>query len=185
MDKIFREREDYAEGLTEIYVALAAKAMCDLTKLRATRNSLSPEEDAQQAKKVVESLKQADEKLRLNEYTWLIKGFYELMVMSDIKRAEDHFKAVHDRATKGQNQLKKKFLFGSLLGLVSCLYLILDVCRYSCFCGRVWLPMLVRDIRSLWITFPRLFWPIPPAEALCAWLWCAAASSLSNTTEPN
>lgn len=101
-------------------MALAAKAMCDLTELRRTRK-LTAEEDTQHVKKVVENLKQADEKLRLNEYTWLIKGFFELMVHNDVKRAEDHFKAVHDRATKGQNQLKKKFLFGSLLGLVSAL----------------------------------------------------------------
>ena len=121
MDKIFREREDYAEGLTEIYVALAAKAMCDLTQLRSSRK-LSAEEDTQHVKKVVENLKSADDKLRLNEYTWLIKGFFELLVQADVKRAEDHFKAVNDRATKGQNQLKKKFLFGSLLGLVRCFY---------------------------------------------------------------
>lgn len=36
----------------------------------------------------------------------------------EIRRAEDHFRAVHDRATKVQNQQKRKYLFGSLLGLV-------------------------------------------------------------------
>lgn len=36
----------------------------------------------------------------------------------DLRRAEDHFRSVHDRATKGQ-AAKKKYLFGSLVGLVS------------------------------------------------------------------
>jgi hypothetical protein len=40
-------------------------------------------------------------------------------LLDELKRAEDNFKAVHDRATKGQNASKRKFLFGALVGLVS------------------------------------------------------------------
>jgi hypothetical protein len=36
----------------------------------------------------------------------------------DLKRAEDHFRYVHDRAAKGV-AMKRKYLFGSLVGLVS------------------------------------------------------------------
>ena len=35
-----------------------------------------------------------------------------------MRRAEDQFRFVYDRATKGQKE-KKKYLFGSLVGLVS------------------------------------------------------------------
>jgi hypothetical protein len=42
-----------------------------------------------------------------------------ICIVGDMKRAEDHFRAVHDRATKGSTALlKQKYLFGSLLGLV-------------------------------------------------------------------
>lgn len=38
--------------------------------------------------------------------------------VGDMRRAEDQFRFVYDRATKGQKE-KKKYLFGSLVGLVS------------------------------------------------------------------
>lgn len=39
-------------------------------------------------------------------------------LIGDLRRADDHFRSVYDRATKGQ-AAKKKYLFGSLIGLVS------------------------------------------------------------------
>ncbi len=58
---------------------------------------------------------------------------YALLLIGDAKRAEDHFRAVHNVATKGQSALKKKFLFCSLLGMVilqrllSALFFVLSV----------------------------------------------------------
>lgn len=79
MDKIYRERDDYAEGITEIYVALASKALGELAKLKRHGLRLSTEQSNEFAVKVVQHLASADEKLRINEYTWLIKGFYEII----------------------------------------------------------------------------------------------------------
>jgi len=40
-------------------------------------------------------------------------------VVGDVKRAEEQFRIVYDRATKGQSGSKKKYLFGALVGMVS------------------------------------------------------------------
>lgn len=101
--------------MTEIYVALAAKALTDLGRLR-DKGSSKPQEEEESLKKIIDNLKKADEHSRMYEYTWLIRGFYE-MRQGDLKRAEDNFKYVHDRATKGTTNQKKKFQFGALIGL--------------------------------------------------------------------
>ena len=101
--------------MTEIFVALAAKALTDLGRLKDKGNS-KPQEEEDSKKKIIDNLKKADEHSRMYEYTWLIRGFYE-MRQGDLKRAEDNFKYVHDRATKGSTNQKKKFQFGSLIGL--------------------------------------------------------------------
>lgn len=116
VSEIYKQREDYAEGITEIFVALAAKSLDSLIKSRATTDAA--EQHSFYAKQVVAALESADENHRMHEYTWVIKGFFEI-IQGDTKRAEDHFKTVYDRASKGQNYSLKKHLFVSLLGLVS------------------------------------------------------------------
>ena len=37
-----------------------------------------PESSSEYSRKFVDYLKSADEKQRINEYTWLIKGFFEI-----------------------------------------------------------------------------------------------------------
>ena len=114
VEKIYCSRDDYKEGITEIFLALAAKALVDL--IRSRRTESIKDKHAILSQQVVEYLRLADEKLRINEYTWLIKGFYE-NAQGDYKRADDHFKSVYDRASKGSNVFKKKFLFASQVGL--------------------------------------------------------------------
>merc|ERR1712127_67730 len=89
--------------------------MGELGRIR-DKSSTKSLEDNQYVTKIVSFLRKADEHMRINEYTWLIKGFFELR-QGDLKRAEENFKAVYDRATKGNNSQKKRFLFGSLVGL--------------------------------------------------------------------
>jgi predicted S18 family serine protease len=71
VDKIYKAREDYFEGITEIYVALAAKALSNLNLSRRTE-SLAASSSVDYAKKVVDYLTSADSKLRMNEFTWLV-----------------------------------------------------------------------------------------------------------------
>lgn len=42
----------------------------------------------------------------------------QLLYIGDFKRAEDHFRYAYDRAAKSQSALKKKYLFGAVVGLV-------------------------------------------------------------------
>lgn len=114
MSEIYKQRDDYAEGITEIFVALAAKSLDSLAKSRASCDVA--EQHSFYAKQVVSALESADENHRMNEYTWIIKGFFEI-IQGDKKRAEDFFRTVYDRASKGQNYALKKHLFVSLLGL--------------------------------------------------------------------
>lgn len=114
VDEIYKYREDYMEGITEIFLALAAKSLSEMAYSKHKNYMMG--QNSESAKKVVEYLKLADEKLRINEYTWLIKGFYEI-IQGDLKRAEDHFRVLYDRAVKEQKHAKKKFSFGYYVGM--------------------------------------------------------------------
>lgn len=78
IDRLYRdsEKEEYLEGIMDIYVALAAKSLSNLSRARSSGNK---ELSSEYSKKFVEYLKSADEKQRLNEYTWLIKAFFEVV----------------------------------------------------------------------------------------------------------
>jgi hypothetical protein len=80
IDKLYQEqdKDDYMEGIVDIYVALAAKALNNFNRAKQAPHSM-PENSTEYSRKFVEYLKSADEKNRINEYTWLIKGFFEIV----------------------------------------------------------------------------------------------------------
>lgn len=80
IDKLYQEqdKDDYMEGIVDIYVALAAKALNNFNRAKQAPQ-LMPENSTEYSRKFVEYLKSADEKNRINEYTWLIKGFFEIV----------------------------------------------------------------------------------------------------------
>lgn len=80
IDQLYQEqdKEEYAEGLIDIYVALAAKALANYSVAKQAPNVL-PQVVMEHNKKLIECLKLVDEKQRLNEYTWLIRGFFEIL----------------------------------------------------------------------------------------------------------
>lgn len=80
IDKLYqeRDREEYAEGIIDIYVALAAKALSNYSRVRQAPH-VPPQVVMDFNKKIVENLRIVDEKQRINEYTWLIRGFYEIL----------------------------------------------------------------------------------------------------------
>ncbi len=80
IDKLYQERdkEDYAEGIIDIYVALAAKALSNFSRAKQTPHA-PPQSVLEFNKKIVDYLKIVDEKQRINEYTWLIRGFFEVL----------------------------------------------------------------------------------------------------------
>lgn len=84
IDKLYQERdkEEYAEGTIDIYVALAAKALSNYSRARQTP-LVPPHIIADFNKKIVDNLRLVDEKQRINEYTWLIRGFYEILQGND------------------------------------------------------------------------------------------------------
>jgi hypothetical protein len=77
VEDIYKNRKDYSEGMAEIYSALAAKELVDLARLK-DKAPPNPHEEGECAKRVVDYLRRADDHARINEYTWLIKGFYEI-----------------------------------------------------------------------------------------------------------
>ena len=66
-------------------------------------------------KTAIEYVSRADNINGLNPFTWLIKGFFEIN-QGEMKRAEDHFKNIHEIALK-QKQNKPEFTFISFVGL--------------------------------------------------------------------
>jgi hypothetical protein len=133
VQEVYSHHTDNAERKAEIYSAFAALFLQNLYVVNRD-GKLPLEEDS---RKVVEYLRKSEELMPLNEYTWLIKGFYELALgntefafefnnlansmiivyKGETKRAEDNFRAVHDRSSKVG---KRRFLFGASIGLVSC-----------------------------------------------------------------
>jgi hypothetical protein len=71
--KIYRGKSDFVESMTDIYHALAAKSISDI----GSQKDLAQGKD-DPAAKVVEYLRKAEQHMRMNEYTWLLKGFFEL-----------------------------------------------------------------------------------------------------------
>lgn len=76
--EIYEGQNDFLEGITDIYLALAAKAMINLVNARKS-TAHSTEQLSEYTKQIVHYLSQADSKIKVNDYTWLIKGFYEII----------------------------------------------------------------------------------------------------------
>ncbi|KAJ1439799.1 hypothetical protein B484DRAFT_427567, partial [Ochromonadaceae sp. CCMP2298] len=113
------EAEGYMEGVIDIYVALAAKELSHIGRCKQVPLAAqSQESSAEHTRKFKEYVKLVDDRQRINEYSWLVQGFYEI-VQGDLRRAEDQFKYVHDRAAKsqGQSTTKKKYLYAALAGM--------------------------------------------------------------------
>lgn len=79
IDKLYQEqdKDDYLEGIVDIFVAMAAKALSDFTRAKQSPH-LMAENSTEYSRKFVEFMKSADDKQRINEYAWLIKGFFEI-----------------------------------------------------------------------------------------------------------
>jgi hypothetical protein len=73
----YKAREDYAEGITDIYILLAAKEILSLAKTKTV--SFPVEQVTAIVKRCVENLKSAEAEKLLNEYIWVLKGFYECL----------------------------------------------------------------------------------------------------------
>ena len=106
----YRKRPDFDESMAEIHHALAAKSLSRI----GTGNNKRAEEAFIAG--VLDNVNKAEQNLRFTDYSWLIKGFFE-MRNGDLKRAEDHFKLLHDRANKAHPITAKKHIFGALVGL--------------------------------------------------------------------
>lgn len=73
---IYREKNDYTDGMADIFNTLAARA---LSLLNQKKEKLSSKYHQELTAKVVEYTRKADDTYKgLNEFTVLIKGFYEI-----------------------------------------------------------------------------------------------------------
>lgn len=78
VDKMYRERPDYNDGISSIYVTLAAQALSKLLN-SASQEYLVHKTNEELEKIIVEYLNLADDRMKINEYVWIIKGFYEIL----------------------------------------------------------------------------------------------------------
>jgi len=77
LEDCYKQRDDYAEGITDIFLAFAAKELLAFSKAKLSSSSTELIQAA--GKRCIDFIKLADDKLRLYEYTWFIKGFYEMV----------------------------------------------------------------------------------------------------------
>lgn len=78
VDKIYRERLDYKEGMAEIFNALAAKELGDLARFKDSAATSNIRDETDCERRVVDYLGRAENQIRGHAYSCLIKGFYEL-----------------------------------------------------------------------------------------------------------
>ncbi|RYG58463.1 hypothetical protein EON64_21295 [archaeon] len=78
LESMFKGSADYVESVTELYLAMAAR---ELLKLSELKNSVHVDTEQVSAvhKKVVDYMKLAEEKMRLHEYYWVLRGFFEIV----------------------------------------------------------------------------------------------------------
>ena len=126
----YADQPDFIDHKSEIFNSLAAKALEDFSECTSSSSDYKREECSQ---KIVSFLKKTEDIGKMNEYTWLIKGFYEIR-RGDLKRAAENFKFVLDRANKGSSE-RRKFLYGSLTGMVTpaLIYNTSSCHAYDCF----------------------------------------------------
>ena len=74
VEEIYRTRPEFAESATDIYNSLAAAALMEIGK---PNKDLLPDQE-EPAARVLENLQKAEQHVRMNEFSWIIKGFYEL-----------------------------------------------------------------------------------------------------------
>ena len=81
VERIYKERKDFAEGMSDIYNALASKALANLDKPSSALvpgvGGKVPSRD-ELVRRVIDNLQRSEKLVKVNEYTWLIKGFYEM-----------------------------------------------------------------------------------------------------------
>jgi hypothetical protein len=90
VEKIYRERLDYKEGMAEIFNALAAKELGDLARFKDSSATSNNRDETDCERRVVDYLGRAENQIRGHAYSCLIKGFYEMrqgMKAFEIKNA--------------------------------------------------------------------------------------------------
>lgn len=78
VEKIYRERLDYKEGMTDIFNALAAKELGDLARFKDSAANSNNRDETDCERRVVDFLGRAENQIRGHPYSYLIKGFYEI-----------------------------------------------------------------------------------------------------------
>lgn len=73
----YKARDDYAEGISEIYILLAAKEILNLATTKVV--SVPADQVAGIVRRCLDNLKMAEAEKLLNEYTWVLKGFFEFL----------------------------------------------------------------------------------------------------------
>ena len=121
IEDYYRQRGEYEEGIVEIFDALASFSLYRSYSFVEDAQNVSESSQQLEALKVeiVANIKKSEEVNRMNEYTWMIRGFYELSY-GDLEHADYYLRNVYDRASK--QKPRRTFLYGSTLGLGAVAY---------------------------------------------------------------
>jgi hypothetical protein len=104
------------ESLADMYLCLAAKEILNMFDSKYVGGNRSGNV-SELTRKCNEFFVLADETVKLYSLSFLLKGFYYL-VLGDIVRAEESFSSVSKRISSGQDNSKKKYLCLSFIGWV-------------------------------------------------------------------
>jgi tetratricopeptide (TPR) repeat protein len=104
------------ESLADMYLCLAAKEILNMFDSKYADGNRSGNV-LELTRKCNEFFVLADETVKLYSLSFLLKGFYYL-VLGDIVRAEESFTSVSKRISSGQDNSKKKYLCLSFIGWV-------------------------------------------------------------------
>jgi hypothetical protein len=80
IDALYREKdkEEYAEGVLELHMTLAAKSLSDLAQAKLYQHKV-PGSLQDHNKNFIESVKVLDNSRRILEFNLLIKGLYDVL----------------------------------------------------------------------------------------------------------
>ena len=122
IEDYYRQRGEYEEGIVEIFDALAGYALYQSYSF--VEDAQNSPEDTQKLEalklEIVENSKKAEKVNPANEYTWMIRGFYELSY-GDLAYAEHYLSSVYNRASK-QSISQRVYYYGSTLGMGAVAY---------------------------------------------------------------
>lgn len=139
VEEFYKSKDNYKEAMIQIYDTFAAYYLVKYWHCidnKSDSNNIVEEDETYYAQQIVSFLKYADGVDPMYEFSWLIKGFYELRqaasipsysnktTQSEYNRAQKHFQSIVNNYTQSKKKLSpdsmvSRLAYGAYIGLVS------------------------------------------------------------------